>query len=478
MSTKPRVRFAPSPTGFLHIGGVRTALYNYLFARNKGGEFILRIEDTDVSRSEKEYTDVIMDGLKWLGLDWDEGPYFQSKRLELYKKSLQKLIENNKAYKCYCSPEVLKQKREQARKQSRPPGYDGTCRNLTKQQQKECEQKGLKYVYRIKTPEKGTITFEDKIKGKIEIDLSTIKDFILVKSDGMPTYNFACAVDDSELNITHVIRGDDHISNTPKQIIIYNALEKDVPEFAHLPQVHGTDGKRLSKRTGAVSLDEYKQKGYLPEALRNYLALLGWSTQDSQQLFEWQELIDKFDLSRCGTSPGVFDIEKLNWMNGKYIRDMDSKELVQRALPWLKKENIIKTEQEITDKIIKTIQAEKDKIKLLSDVPHLIDFMIKDNIEYNEKAVKKRLKKQGVRQILTDILITFEHTDDFTVKNLEKEIRKFCEQKQLSFGKVFHPVRVAVSGRMKGPGLFEMLEIIGKEKSIQRIKYSLKKFVE
>ncbi|MEA3506757.1 MAG: glutamate--tRNA ligase, partial [Elusimicrobiota bacterium] len=333
-----RVRFAPSPTGYLHIGGVRTALYNYLFARHHGGEFILRIEDTDLERSKEEYTEIILDGLKWLGLEWDEGPYFQSKRMPLYKEALDYLVEKERVYKCFCTPSELKERREQARREGSPTGYDGRCRRLTRNQAGEYEQAGREYVYRIKTPQSGRVAFKDLVKGPIEIDASILSDFVLFKSDGMPTYNFACVVDDADLKITHIIRGDDHIPNTHKQILLYKALDKEVPEFAHLPQVHGTDGKRLSKRTGAVSLDEYRRQGYLPEALRNYLVLLGWSTGDAQQLFEWEELIEKFELSRCGKSAGVFDLEKLNWMNGKYIRELSAGELAKRSFKWLKEE--------------------------------------------------------------------------------------------------------------------------------------------
>ncbi len=468
-----RVRFAPSPTGYLHIGGVRTALYNYLFARKNKGKFILRIEDTDVKRSDESYTKVILDGLKWLGLDWDEGPYFQSKRSDLYKKALEKLIDEDKVYRCYCSSEELKEKRELALKQGKTPGYDGACRNFTPQQEEEYKSRGLKPVYRLKTPQTGKIVFDDIIKGKNEVDAEIIRDFIIIKSDGMPTYNFACVVDDIDLKISHIIRGDDHLSNTPKQLLIYKILGEEPPEFAHLPQVHGTDGKRLSKRTGAVSLHEYKEKGYLPEALKNYLALLGWSTEDSQQLFERDELIEKFELSRCGTSAGIFDMEKLNWMNGKYIRSESTEELVALAAGWLIDSKIIKDAGEIPDMVTKAIELEKEKIRFLTDIPERIDFIVKDDIKYADDAVKKRLKKEGVRQILEDISEIFKNTEEFTVKELEPAVKEYCEKNNLGAGKVFHPVRVAISGRMKGPGLFDMLELIGKERVIKRIKYTL-----
>ncbi len=472
-----RVRFAPSPTGYLHIGGVRTALYNYLFARRNKGKFILRIEDTDVKRSDESYTKVILDGLKWLGLDWDEGPYFQSKRSDLYKKALEKLINEDKVYRCYCSSEQLKEKRELSLKQGKTPGYDGACRNLTPHQEEEYKNKGLKPVYRLKTPHTGKIVFDDIIKGKNEVAAEIIRDFIIIKSDGMPTYNFACVVDDIDLKISHIIRGDDHLSNTPKQLLIYKILGEEPPEFAHVPQVHGTDGKRLSKRTGAVSLHEYKEKGYLPEALKNYLALLGWSTEDSQQLFERDELIEKFELSRCGTSAGIFDIEKLNWMNGKYIRSKSTEELVALTAGRLIDSKIIRDTGEIPDMVTKAIELEKEKIRFLTDIPGKIDFIVKDDIKYDDDAVKKRLKKEGIRQILEDIIEIFRNTEEFTVKELETAVKEYCEKNNLGAGKVFHPVRVAISGRMKGPGLFDMLELIGRERVIKRIKYTLENII-
>jgi glutamyl-tRNA synthetase len=476
--TEVRVRFAPSPTGYLHIGGVRTALYNYLFAKHNKGKFILRIEDTDVERSDEAYTEVIIRGMKWIGLDWDEGPFFQSQRIDLYKSAADKLMKSGKVYRCYCTADELKARREAAMKAGAPMGYDGKCRNLTPEQEEAFKKEGLGYVYRLRTPDEGIIAFDDIVKGRIEIDAKTLTDFVVVKSNGMPLYNFACVVDDADLKISHIIRGDDHISNTPKQILIYQALGLDVPEFAHLPQVHGADGKKLSKRTGAVSLEEYKNMGYLPEALRNFLALLGWSTEDSQQLFGHEELIEKFDLSRCGSASGIFDVEKLNWMNGKYIRDLSPEELVERALPWLKESGLVKEEEPISPKIEEAVKAEREKINFLTDIPKRIDFIVKDDIKYDEKSVRKRLKKDGVRRILTDILEIFEKISDFTTPALEEEIKKYCEANEVGAGKVFHPVRVAVSGRMEGPGVFELLELVGRDKVLKRIKYALDNLVE
>ncbi len=477
MSTEIRTRFAPSPTGFLHIGGVRTALYNYLFARKMGGEFILRIEDTDLERSDVKFTNVILDGMKWLGLNWDEGPYFQSKRQDLYKKAIEKLIDNGNVYKCFCSADELKVKREEANKKGQPPGYDGKCKNLTQKHIEIFKKENRKYVYRLKVPANENIKFSDIIKGDICVNSDIIKDFIVVKSSGIPTYNFACVVDDSNLKITHIIRGDDHISNTAHQILIYKMLKEELPKFAHLPQVHSADGKRLSKRTGAVSVDEYRKDGYLPEAIKNYLALLGWSTEDSQQIFQSEELIEKFELSRCGKSAGIFDMEKLYWMNGVYIRKLSAGEVARRAFHWLKESELLQ-DNNIPTNVISAIKLEQDKIKLLSDIPDLIDFMVKNSIKYDEKSVKKRLKKEGVQEILTDIVERIQNLNNFTAENIENLFRDYCEEKEIGVGRLFHPVRVAVSGIMKGPGLFELLEFIGKERTVKRMMCAIKTFVE
>ncbi|MFH1414544.1 MAG: glutamate--tRNA ligase [Elusimicrobiota bacterium] len=494
-----RVRFAPSPTGYLHIGGARTALYNYLFARKHNGKFILRIEDTDTDRSVPAFLSAIFYSLEWLGLEWDEGPktvednldaiqeigeygpYLQSRRTEIYQKALKELVGGGKVYECYCTPEELKKNREEAMNRGQDPGYDGRCRNLTRDEKEAFQKKGIMPAYRLRTPDTGMISFTDMVKGEIEIDLATIKDFVIFKSDGMPTYNFACMVDDMYMHISHVIRGDDHIYNTPKQLLLYrafNVAEEEIPQFAHLPQVHGTDGKKLSKRTGAVSVEDYRMDGYLPEALKNYLALIGWSTEDSQQIFEGDELIQKFEIGRCSKSCGIFDIEKLKWMNGKYIRKMTPDDIAGSAFRWLEKAGLAETQCTIPDIVLKAIKTEQEKFELLSEIPGRIDFIVKDNIEYDEKSVNKRLKKEGVKEVLTDLLEIFKETEDFTAAVLEDRVRVYCEGKGLGAGKVFHPVRVAVSGTMKGPGVFEMLELIGKEKSVKRVEYALENLVE
>jgi len=479
-----RVRFAPSPTGYLHVGGVRTALFNYLFARKNKGVFVLRIEDTDEVRSTETSTIQIIESLNWLGFDWDEGPfikvekdkfeieekgdygpYFQSKRKEIYKNYIEKLIRDDKAYYCYCTPEELKNKREEALKQGRKPGYDGHCRNLKEEEKKEKIEKGVRPALRLKVPEDKEIRFKDIIKGEIIFNSSDIEDFVIVKSSGIPTYNFACVIDDYEMKITHVIRGDDHISNTPKQILISCALGIESPQFAHLPMILGSDKTRLSKRHGATSIDEFKNQGYVPEALINYLALLGWGTEDSQQIFSKEELIEKFSLERCSKSRAVFDYEKLIWLNGYYIRNMDVDEIIKRASYFLERSGLKYEEEKLKEILI----LEKEKIKLLKDIPYLVSFFFLDDFEI-EEDVKKRLHKfKDVEKHLKNLIELLKKVN-FQKDEIEKVLREYVEKEGIKAGEIIHPVRYAVSGRTKGPSLFEMLEVLGKEKVLKRIK--------
>lgn len=476
-----RVRFAPSPTGFLHIGGARTALFNWLFARHHNGTFILRIEDTDEIRSTPESVEAILQSLLWLGIDWDEGPeinstiyrppsaaskssygpYFQMQRLEIYKKYAEQLVSEGKAYHCYCSPEELNAMREQQRLKKLPPKYDGRCREKSRKIKSERQA-----AIRFKMPQEGIVKFNDIIRGELEFENELLDDFVLLKASGVPTYNFACTIDDKLMEITHVIRGDDHISNTPRQIHLYNAFGWELPKFAHLSMILGPDGRRLSKRHGHTSVLEYRDNGYLADAVFNYLALLGWSTTDSQQLFRKEELIEKFSLERCSKSPAIFDMKKLQWLNMEYLKklsplqifDMSKQYIINAGLPTENKEFITKI-----------IEIEKEKIKLLTDVPDLIDFFLIKNVKYDKDAVDKILKDPDVFELLAKIKIILTTTEIWTKENLEKIVREFCQSNKLKTSRVFHPIRVAVSGRMEGPGLFDTLELLGKEKVISRI---------
>lgn len=487
-----RVRFAPSPTGALHIGGARTALFNWLFARKVGGAFILRIEDTDEVRSTQDSVNAILVVLSWLGLDWDEGPqktltetggkgsygpYFQMQRLDFYKKAAEKLLAEGKAYRCYCTPEELESMRTRAMLAKRPPKYDGRCRNLSDEKKKELETSGRKPVIRFKTPAEGSTRFEDIVRGPVSFENALLDDFVLLKTSGVPTYQFAVVVDDYNMKITHVIRGDDHLSNTPRQILVFQALGwgdfVQNLKFAHLSMILGPDGTRLSKRHGATSVAEYEKQGYLPEAMLNYLALLGWSTEDSQQIFEKEELIEKFSLERCGKSPSIFDPQKLLWMNGEYVRKSDLKSLTQKAIPFLREAGLIKGVP-LPDSEFELIQSfvalEQEKIKLLKDVPHLIDFLVMEDFRLDEKAVEKVLKVPGAIGLVLELKDRFSKLTEFTAPSIEKACRDYAQEKNIKTSAVFHPIRVATSGRAQGPSLFHYLEILGKEKAVKRLE--------
>ncbi|MBI1979257.1 MAG: glutamate--tRNA ligase [Elusimicrobia bacterium] len=491
-----RVRFAPSPTGFLHIGGARTALFNWLFARRVGGAFILRIEDTDEVRSTPESVSAITRGLKWLGLHWDEGPavdeqgnileskvlgekgpYFQMERIHIYKKYADQLLQDGKAYPCYCSPEELEAMRTRAMLAKRPPKYDGRCRELTDSKRKELESAGRKPVVRFKTPMSGETRFQDIVRGDVRFENALLDDFVLLKASGVPTYQFAVVIDDYLMEITHVVRGDDHLSNTPRQILIDEALGwgefvKNL-KFAHLSMILGPDGTRLSKRHGATSVEEYRKNGYLPEAMVNYLSLLGWSTEDSQQIFAGEELIQKFSLERCGKSAAIFDPQKLLWMNGEYIRKIGVPDLTQRSLPFLKEAGLTpetSLPKERLDFVQSCVGLEQEKIKLLTDVPNLLDFLLLDDFKMDEKSVDKVLKVPGAIGLLMDVAKRIEQITDFTAAPIEQLCRAYATEKNIKTGQVFHPLRVATSGRAQGPSLFHYLEVLGKERVLARMK--------
>lgn len=489
-----RVRFAPSPTGFLHLGGARTALYNWLYARHTGGQFILRIEDTDEARSTDESLKAIVDGLHWMGLTWDEGPettdlnkirgdygpYFQMQRGDLYKKYLNQLLEADKAYPCFCSKDDLDQMRKRAALLKRAPKYDSRCRKLDPAERKKRLERGDPHVYRFARPSDGVVQFEDVVKGIVRFESEQLDDFVLVKSSGIPTFMFAGAIDDHLMKITHVIRGDDHLSNTPRQLQLFDALGwDDKPKFAHISMIMGPDGSRLSKRHGATSIDEFKGMGYLPEATLNYLSLLGWSTSDSQQVFSsdnnFKELVEKFELERCQKSPAVFDTEKLRWMNGLYIRQFKKEEFMERAWPHLVQAGLVseKADAELRDYVHRALLLEQEKLVVLSDAPGLIDFFLHEEVVFDPESVEKVLKKDGAKAVLEGILKDFEKASVCSTEETEKICRAYAKNNGLKNGQVFHPVRVSVSGRTKGPSLFHMLEVLGKERVLKRIQKAI-----
>jgi glutamyl-tRNA synthetase len=458
-----RVRFAPSPTGALHIGGVRTALFNWLFARNKKGKFILRIEDTDQTRSTDESIRIILDGMKWLGLDWDEGPFRQTERMDIYREHVDRLLKAGKAYYCYCTPEELESRRKEALAAGRPPKYDRKCRSLT------APVPGRTPAVRFYSSDEGQTIVRDLIRGAVSFENQQLDDLIIQRSDGFPTYNFAVVVDDVTMKITHVIRGDDHLNNTPRQIQLYQAFGYDPPEFAHLPMILGSDKTKLSKRHGATAVTEYIDLGYLPEALVNYLARLGWSHGD-QEIFSRQELVDKFTFENVGKAPSVFNPEKLLWLNHHYIQQADPGRLGGLVLDLLKKDGVITAGNE------PDIEWFKKLVKLLTERSHTlvemknaaVAFVVED-VTIDEKAKAKHLTPD-VAPLLSELANRLKTAESFTHSMLENIFNELVAEKNIKLGKLAQPVRVAVTGTTVSPGIFEVLEIMGKEKTIRRIE--------
>lgn len=457
-----RVRFAPSPTGYLHIGGARTALFNYLLAQQQHGTFVLRIEDTDVARSTQESIDAILNAMEWLGLSCDEGPYYQSERFDLYKEKVQKLLDEGKAYRCYCTAEELDAKRELAMKEGRKPKYDGTCRQRT-------DSPDLPYVVRFKLPEdRNEVSFPDRIKGPISFRTEELDDLIIQRTDGTPTYNFVVVIDDAEMGINLVIRGDDHINNTPRQILLYEALGYEVPQFAHVPMILGSDKKRLSKRHGATSVMAYQELGFLPEALVNYLARLGWSLGD-EEIFSMGDLIEKFSLDNVGRSAGIFNPEKLLWLNSHYIKTGDPQRLAELLVPFLKDKGIDASQGPDSVAVVKSLQ---ERASTLVEMADSAAFYYISKVEYDEKARSKFLKtdKKDLFEMISNKL---NHCPDFSENSLEKAFAEIMEQTELKFGKIAQPLRVALTGGTASPSIYEVLQVLGKEKALSRISQAL-----
>ena len=467
MTDKVRVRFAPSPTGHLHLGGARTALFNWLFARHHKGTFILRIEDTDRTRSTEEFIETIIEGMKWLGLDWDEGPYRQTDRFNIYKSYTDKLLGEGKAYYCYCSSEELEKRRQEALAQGKSPKYDGRCRNL-----KEPVMDRIPAI-RFMMPQEGETIVKDLIRGDVIFDNAQLDDLIIMRSDGTPTYNFCVVVDDVDMEITHVIRGDDHLNNTPKQIHIYKALGYRIPEFAHLPMILGHDKTRLSKRHGATSVTSYKEMGYLADAFMNYLVRLGWAHGD-QEIFTRDELVEYFSLEVVGKSAAVFNPEKLLWLNSQYIKNSPSEKLAEMVMPFLLREKVIHDGQTLDKEwLSKAIDALKERSKTLIELAHSLHFYIAEEIEYDKKAKEKFLSEKSLPYLI-DVREAFTRLDNFIAPEIEKVLVTLVEKHNIKLGNLAQPVRVAVTGKAESPGIFEVLEILGKEKVLKRLEKAIK----
>lgn len=467
-----RVRFAPSPTGALHLGGARTAIYNWLFARANEGQFLLRIEDTDTKRSKREYIEQIYESLRWLGMSWDEEPVFQSQRMAAYQQAAQELLQSGSAYYCFCTPEEL----EARRKASGVYQYDRKCRSLSETEINTHLNVGKKAAIRCKVPA-GTTEWSDCVYGKISVNNDEIDDFILLRSNGFPTYQFAVVVDDIFMRISHVIRGEDHISNTPKQILLYKAFGAGIPEFAHLPLLNGTDGKRLSKRHGATGVDEYRDQGYPAEAVFNYLAILGWVPKDGNEIMKPAELVQRFRLADIARKSAVFDLKKFDWVSNEHIKRMENAEIYRHILPILIDNHLISAESDESGRqyILKFIDLMKSRFRNFRQFAELGSYFFKDPETYEDKAVRKNWKETEVNRRMAILLDKLQKLEEFSAVSIESTVRELADELDISAGKLIHPLRLAVSGYSVGPGIFELLEFLGKETVLRRIQAALQR---
>ncbi len=471
---KTTVRFAPSPTGYLHIGGARTAIFNWLIAQKTGGSFLLRIEDTDLERSTEESVKQIQSSLNWLGIYWDNDPYFQSSKKERHVDIVEQLLESGHAYRCFCSKEELEEKKGTAIREKRNLFYDKTCRHLIQEQIDKKLSQNSPYVVRFKTPD-GITSYNDLIHGQTNVRNDTIEDFIILRSDRTPIYQIAVVVDDHDMGVNLIMRGDDHISNTPKQIMIYNSLNWEIPRFAHIPLILGSDKVRLSKRHGAASIKEFQKQGILPDSLFNYLCLLGWSPGDDSEILNKTEILQKFAIEKINNRPAVFDYKKLLWMNSKYFSELPQQQIDRLAKEWLFKNNIelIDTENTPFNFLIK---LQQQRATTVNDFLQSLWLFFKDPEKYDEKGIKKHFSKKGSDNLLNALLEEYLHQDDLyfqNIENLESDLRALAEKIGVSAAKIIHPLRLALTGKMASPGIFEIISILGKEKVIRRIKNAI-----
>ncbi len=466
-----RVRIAPSPTGYFHVGTARAAIFNWLFARHTGGKFLLRVEDTDRERSQKQYIDVILSGLKWLGLDWDEGVVYQSERLDHYRPFADKLLESGRAYRCFCAPDELQRKRAAAQKAKLDYHYDRKCRELPEAEIAANLKAEKPFTVRLKLPTQGMAAFDDVVLGRIQKDYGDLDDFIILKSDGNPLYNFAVVVDDHEMAISHVVRGNDHVNNTFLQKEIYDALGWELPVFAHVPLILRMDKSKMSKRKGDKSVDQYQHEGYLPEAMFNFLALLGWSPKDDREKMTRDEIIEAFSLEAINKHNAIFNPEKLTWLNSQYLMEMTNHELAEKVAPLLVEAGFT-TKYYLETRwqwLMKIIGLLKERCKLLTDFAELSRYFFEDPETYDEKGIKKSFNEASAGY-LTQLADRYEKLPDLTEKAAETELRGLAEELGVGAGKIIHPTRLAVSGLTGGPSLFAMLEAIGKEKVAKRLR--------
>ncbi len=485
-NTNVRVRYAPSPTGMLHVGGVRTALFNWLFARKNGGTFVLRIEDTDLERSTEESVEQLKRSLRWIGLEWDEGPevggphapYRQTERLGLYREAAQKLLESGAAYRDFSTQEEVAAFRERARAEGRPPVYrGGPYRKMNPEEAKGRADAGEPHTVRMKTPAEGRTAFEDMIRGEVSFENANIEDFVIMKSSGTPTYNFAAAVDDAEMEITHVIRGDDHISNTPRQILVYNALGHPLPRFAHVPQVLGPDKKKLSKRHGAASVEEFAAQGILPEALFNYLALLGAGYAADEEIFTPEELASRFRIEKVSGNPAVFDEKKLLAINAAYIRKKSPEELAMMAAPILAGSGVATPEELERDmpRLTQIMALLRERLQRTTDISDATGYFYGGTLDYDEAEFQKQFGKDFVRENLPELYSRLKDLPEWTEEAIEETVRGLAAEREKGARHLIHPLRFATTGRTVSAGLFETMALLGRERCLERIGDVLEK---
>jgi len=477
-----RTRIAPSPTGWFHIGSARVALFNWLFSKRFGGKFILRIEDTDKERSEEKYTIDIMESLSWLGLDWDEGPetpdalgpYRQSDRSDIYNKYAQQLLTDGKVYPCFCSSEDLEAEKKAQEEAHQPPRYSGKCRNLAPEQIENFKKEGKKFALRFKIDDSEEVTFKDLVKGDMSFDPTLFGDFIAIKSDGNPTFLFAGIIDDSEMKISHVLRGEDHLSNTPRQILLAKAMNLPIPEYGHLSMILNPDRTKMSKRKNPVSISQdFRDQGYLPEAMINFLVLLGWApkeTQSNDEFYTLKDLINEFDLAEVGKSPAIFDQTKLDFFNGYYIRQLPLGDLAKRCLPYLLKAGLVEKEDE---KVLKAVGLVQERLKKLSEIVELTDFFFSRPQYKKDLLIPKKSTEENIKKGLDAANKYLSEESDFSRDSLEQLLRAAANKIGISAGEILWPIRVALSGKPASPGSFELLEAFGKEESLARIKIAV-----
>jgi len=474
-----RVRFAPSPTGYLHVGGLRTALYNYLFAKHNNGVFVLRIEDTDRNRYVEGAVDNLISTMKWAGLDYDEGPeiggeygpYFQSQRLEIYNKHVNELIEKGNAYRCFCSAERIQKLREEQQVQKLQAKYDKHCLNLTKEEIEQKIQTGEQYVIRLNVPANQRIIIEDIVRGNVEFNSDTVDDQILIKSDGFPTYHLANVVDDHLMKITHVIRGEEWLTSTPKHVLLYDFFEWERPKFAHLPLLLNPDKSKLSKRQGDVAVEDYQKKGYLKEALINFVALLGWNAGDDVEIYEMEQLIENFSLERVNKAGAVFNVEKLDWLNFEHLKKKPNEEILIMLKEELK--NSKYAEKIFPDEyLLNVIDSMKERVNFVKEFIEKSFYYFESPTEFDESVIQKRWKEDTPQQ-LTELRSAFEILENPNKEDFENALRSTAEKLNVGAGKLIHPLRLAVSSTGQGPGLFDLLFTLGKEEVIKRINTAL-----